>query len=346
MGFGPHFATEGHQRVNKRHRTSLLSQIIAANVLMVVATLFIAIVVGGIDFESSGESYEFVVIAVALVANLVVNMVMLRRYFQPLEALIRRLEAIDPAQPGRFDPPEDMAVEEIDRLAGSFRRLLGRIEAERRRSGRMVIRAQEEERKRVARDLHDEVNQALTAILLRLEALAQDAPPYLADQVIELKGLVNQAMDELLQLARQLRPSALDDHGLVPAIEGHLRAFSSKTGIQATLSARGQPQGLSDDQQTAVYRVVQEALSNAARHSGASSISVDLEAFKYGGVELRVMDDGKGFDPDARKNGTPDVTRAGGLGLDGMIERARLVGGHLQVESRPGSGTRIRLYIP
>lgn len=335
--------------MNQR-RTSLLNQILAANVLMVTATLFVAVLVAGGDFGRTGNRFELLVIALAMVINLIFNMLMLRRYFSPLERLIERLEAIDPAQPGTFGPQEQTAVEEIDRLAYSFRRLLGRIEAEQRRSGRMVIRAQEEERKRVARDLHDEVNQALTAILLRLEALAQDAPPELSGQVTELKSLVNQAMDELLQLARQLRPSALDDHGLVPAIEGHLKAFSSKTGIKATLSARGQAGGLGDDQQTAVYRVVQEALSNAARHSGASRISVDLEAFKYGGVELKVTDDGKGFDPKQKKrNGAKAETghvRVGGLGLDGMIERARLVGGDLQVESQPGKGTKIRLYIP
>ena len=333
--------------MNQR-RTSLLNQILAANVLMVTATLFVAVLVAGGDFGDSGNRFQLLVIGLAMIINLVVNLLMLRRYFSPLERLIQRLEAIDPAQPSSFGPPEQTVVEEIDRLAYSFRRLLGRIEAEQRRSGRMVIRAQEDERKRVARDLHDEVNQALTAILLRLEALAQDAPPELSDQVTELKSLVNQAMDELLQLARQLRPSALDDHGLVPAIEGHLKAFASKTGIKTTLSSRGQAQGLGDDQQTAVYRVVQEACSNAARHSGASKISVDIEAFKYGGVELRVIDDGRGFDPEEKKrNGAPVRDgRVGGLGLDGMIERARLVGGDLQVESAPGKGTKIRLYIP
>jgi len=114
-----------------------------------------------------------------------------------------------------FEAPEaDEAVEEIDRLAASFRRLLSRIDEERNRSGRLVLRAQEEERRRLARDLHDEVNQSLTAILLRLEALHLSAPPGTEEALAELKRLVNQAMDELLRLARQLRPAALDDHGL------------------------------------------------------------------------------------------------------------------------------------
>src|SRR5205807_398525 len=158
------------------------------------------------------------------------------------------------------------ATEEIDRLAASFRRLLQRIEDERRRSGRLAMRAQEEERRRLARDLHDEVNQALTAILLRLEALGRAAPPALGEEVGELKRLVNQAMGELLQLARQLRPTALDDHGLLPAISGQVRRFAAQTGIRAELTAHGALPPLAPDYEIAVYRVAQEALANVARH--------------------------------------------------------------------------------
>ena len=128
--------------------------------------------------------------------------------------LIREIEAIDPSKPASLKAPAD-PVEEVERLAAAFAKLLERIEAERRRAGRLQLRAQEEERKRVARDLHDEVNQALTAILLRLEALTHVAPPRLRAELAETKGLANQAMGELLQLARQLRPTALDDHGFV-----------------------------------------------------------------------------------------------------------------------------------
>ena len=130
---------------------------------------------------------------------------------------------------------------EIDRLSHSFRRLLDRIEEERRRAGQLAMRAQEEERRRLARDLHDEVNQALTAILLRLEALAQDAPPARAGEVTELKRLVNQAMEELLNLARHLRPTALDDHGLMPALETQLKRFSARTGVEVRLNGRAIP---------------------------------------------------------------------------------------------------------
>jgi two-component system, NarL family, sensor histidine kinase UhpB len=204
----------------------------------------------------------------------------------------------------------------------------------------MVLRAQEEERRRLARDLHDEVNQALTAILLRLEALSQDAPDALAEQITELKALVNQAMEELLRLARQLRPAALDDLGLFAAIEGQLTRFSEQTGIETSFHHEGAPEALTEDQQTVLYRVIQESLSNTAQHAGASQVDFELRVFPSHGVELRVRDNGKGFDAAAAE---PDGQ---GIGLSGMAERARLVGGELTVSSAPGSGTRVRLYIP
>ena len=160
------------------------------------------------------------------------------------------------------------------------------------------MRAQEEERRRLARDLHDEVNQALTAILLRLEALSQDSPPDRIEEVAELKRLVNQAMEELLNLARQLRPTALDDHGLMPAIETQLKRFSARTGVEVRVSNEGEPETLPEDVQTAVYRILQEALANIGRHAGATAVSVEIEVDDER-LELRVRDDGEGFDPSA-----------------------------------------------
>jgi two-component system sensor histidine kinase UhpB len=322
-----------------RRRESLVGQVVAVNVLLVVAVLFAATAAAGLDLAVTDQRLRFGAIAISIVLLLAVNMILLRRRFSPLESLIARLEEIDPAQPtAQFVIPRT-SVEEVERLAITFRRLLRRIEDERRRSGRLVLRAQEEERRRLARDLHDEVNQALTAILLRLQALSEDAPEPLAPQIVELKSLVNQAMEELLRLARQLRPASLDDLGLIAAIEGQLARFSEQTGIQAVLHNEGAPEALTEDQQTVIYRVVQEALSNTAQHSGATFVDFELRVFPSHGVELRVRDNGQGFDSKAQ-------TDAGRLGLSGMAERARLVGGELTVTSAPGTGTRVRLYIP
>ena len=318
-------------------RDTLLQRILAANLLLFVLVLFAATLIAQLDLQVADERREFVVLALSMVLVLLVNFVLLRRRFDPLERLIEGVERIDPANTSGFRLPEEPGPEEIARLAASFRRLLERIEAERNRSGRLVLRGQEEERRRIARDLHDEANQALAAITLRLEALAQDAPPALATDLLETKRLATQAMQELLGLARLLRPAALDDHGLVPALNGQVRRFREQTGIRAQLTTSGEPEGLGDDQQVVVYRVAQEALTNVARHSGAGSVEVDLTA-SGGTVELLVRDDGAGFDR--------HTANGHGLGLDGMSERARLVGGDLEIDAAPGRGTLIRLRVP
>jgi two-component system sensor histidine kinase UhpB len=322
----------------KRSTNSLIGQVVAVNVLLVFATLFAASAAASLDLRIDDQRTTFGMLALTIVLVLLVNMMMVRRRFTPLERLIERVEAIDPQEPSAFDAPDARAgSDEVDRLAASFRRLLGRIEAERRRSGRLALRAQEEERKRLARDLHDEVNQALTAILLRLQAVSQDAPPQVAEELAEVRRLVNQAMDELLRLARQLRPTALDDHGLYSAIESQVRRFSSQTGIATDLRTTGEPAELDPDSEIAVFRVAQEALANVARHAGASRVDVELGKLGDGGIELTVRDDGRGFGP----NGQGD-----GLGLNGMAERARLVGGELAIDSQPGSGTAVSLRVP
>ena len=318
-----------------KKRETLSGQIVAANLLLVVAALAAATAASSLDLDLNDQRLEFALLAMAAILALLLNILMLQRRFSPLDELIRQIEAIDPSDPASFEAPTE-PVEEVDRLAHAFAQLLDRIEAERRRTGRLQLRAQEEERKRVARDLHDEVNQALTAIVLRLEALTQVAPPRLRDELGETKGLANQAMGELLQLARQLRPTALDDHGLVPAIEEQLRRFKAQHGIDTRLATDGDLERLGSDQQLVLYRVTQEALNNVVRHAGASSVSVQI-ARRDGSVALEVTDDGAGFAVGRELRG---------LGLDGMAERARLVDGEFEIDSAPGRGTRLRLRVP
>src|SRR3954466_924204 len=294
-----------------RRRESLVGQVVAVNVLLVVAVVFAASAAAGLNLAVNDQRLRFGALAISILLLLIINMILLRRRFSPLETLIARLEEIDPAQPTTQFVVPRTTVEEVERLAITFRRLLRRIEDERRRSGRLVLRAQEEERRRLARDLHDEVNQALTAILLRLQALSAAAPPELDDEIGELKALVNQAMEELLRLARQLRPAALDDLGLIAAIEGQLARFSEQSGIQAVLHHEGAAESLNEDQQTVIYRVVEEALSNTAQHSRATFVDFELRVFPSHGVELRVRDNGRGFDATTPQDGT------GGIGLSG-----------------------------
>jgi two-component system, NarL family, sensor histidine kinase UhpB len=222
---------------------------------------------------------------------------------------------------------------ELARERAGVEQLRERLETERRAAGQAAIQAQERERKRLAQDLHDEVNQALTAILLRLEAICHDAPPALAADLRETKRLTTQAMEELLRLARKLRPAVLDDHGLMPALHTQVRDFTEQTGIRASFHHRGQAPRLSSDQQLAIYRVTQEGLSNIARHASARNVRVELSF--VGRTVLRISDDGRGF----------SEPRDGGLGLGGMRERATLAGGRLSIWSGAGAGTRVELTI-
>src|SRR5215212_787180 len=262
-----------------------------------------------------------------------------RRRLRPLEDLVEAMEKVDLSSPRLHLPPSIDGVgetEEVERLELAFLRMMRRLEAERRRAGSAALRAQEEERARVARDLHDEVNQSLTGLLLRLEAAREAAPPQLEGEIAETKALANQAMTELLSLARQLRPTALDDLGLAAAIGGQVERLG-RGEIETSLTTEGAFSDLGDDAQLVVYRVAQEALNNAARHSGAAGVEVRLRRADDGGVVLEVADDGRGFAFDESERG---------LGIGGMRERALLVGGELTIESRPGAGTTVRLEVP
>jgi two-component system sensor histidine kinase UhpB len=296
----------------------------------------------GLLDATGGDTMTFAVIVMlfAAVAGLATGLLIMRRRRAPLERLIEEMEKVDLSRPGPLLPRSIDGVgetEEVERIELAFLRMMRRLEAERRRAGSAALQAQEEERARVARDLHDEVNQSLTGLLLRLEAAREAAPPELEAELAETKALANQAMRELLSLARQLRPTALDDLGLKAAIAGQVEQLA-RGEIEAEFSVEGDFSNLDDDAQLVVYRVVQEALSNAARHSGARHVAVTLRRDEVDGeVELEVSDDGRGFAFDESE---------GGLGIGGMRERALLIGGELTIESRPGHGTTVRLLVP
>jgi two-component system sensor histidine kinase UhpB len=279
-----------------------------------------------------------IIVLAVTVAALAARLVVLRRRQAPLERLIEEMEKVDLNRPGAALPASIDGVaetEEVERIELAFMRMMRRLEAERRRAGSAALQAQEQERARVARDLHDEVNQSLTGLLLRLEAAREAAPPELEGELDQTKALANQAMTELLSLARQLRPTALDDLGLAAAIAGQVDRLGQGE-VEAEFSTVGDFSDLDDDAQLVVYRVAQEALSNAARHSGASRVSVELRRRDDGGVELEASDDGRGFAFDESERG---------LGIAGMRERALLAGGELSIESRPGRGTTVHLTV-
>ena len=319
-----------------RHRP-LFTEVLFLNAAIVVVATIAAALVTGFRWSSDAGEIALLVLVVTGI-TLLLNVTLLRRRFTPLESIIDEMEKVDLSQPGAnlpawIDGRAD--TEEAQRLELAFLRMMRRLEAERRRSSSAALRAQEQERARVARDLHDEVNQSLTGVLLRLEAARAAAPPELEAEIDATKDLAHQAMDELLTVARQLRPTALDDLGLRAAIAGQIEHLD-RTGITTSFTSEGDVIDLDPDTQLVIYRVSQESIGNAVRHSGADTIKVTLKR-RPTQVELVVSDDGTGFTFDEATSG---------LGLGGMRERALLVGGKLDIESRPGRGTTVRLVVP
>jgi signal transduction histidine kinase len=235
---------------------------------------------------------------------------------------------------GRFTDG-DLRLAEI--FAGRAAVAIALSERVARDTVRRVVAAQEEERRRLALELHDETGQALTSILLGLKAIGgaeskEDAKKAEAD----VRALVVQALQDVRALAVELRPSALDDFGLGPAVERLAHTFGERSGIETSVETRLEAR-LSPEIETTLYRVVQEALSNVVKHAGAQHVSIVI-AQRGGSVAATVDDDGRGFEE-------ADI-RADALGLTGMRERLALVGGTLEIESAPGAGTTIAAQVP
>ena len=317
-------------------KPSLATQILAVNALLIAATAIAAIGAARLSLEDVVGRRQALVLVAGILAMVLVNGVVLRRRFAPLEKVIDVMERIDLTRPGvRAEVPEADS-DDVIRLVQAFNRMLGRLEHERSRTAAAVLQGQEGERARLARDLHDECNQALTGVLLRLQATMEHAPQDIREELRDTKEVATTAMDELLRLARELRPAALDDHGLQAALRTQVERFSDQTGVPAELRVYDDLADLPVHEQTVVYRVVQESLSNVARHAQAAHVVVELGR-DHGRPVVRVADDGVGFVlRDARQDG---------IGLVGMRERARLARGRLEVQSAPGRGTVVELRL-
>ena len=210
---------------------------------------------------------------------------------------------------------------------------------------RRVVGAQEAERQRIARDLHDETGQSLTAIGLGLRGLSNTLtknPAQAADTLHHLESLTADSLSELQRLIADLRPSHLDDLGLPAALRWHTGKVAERTGLKIRMDTLGEEQPISEASKIAMFRIVQEALNNTVKHAGATSVFVQL-SYEPERIHVSVRDDGSGFDPDViniRQASRPS------LGLAGMRERAGLLGGTVSIQSRPGQGTLVEASMP
>ncbi len=314
-----------------------MAQVLAVNAALITATVLTAALLVRMQISVGEDQRHLLLLTAALLATVLVNGLVLRRRFEPLERLVGAMESVDFQRPGGRPQLPTGETDEVVRLHHAFERMLDRLQAERAHASAAVMRAQEAERTRIARDLHDEANQALTGVLLRLQATAQRAPEELRDELRETQQAATQAIEELLRIARELRPAALDDHGLAAALRTKVGDFERQTGVPANLELEASEViALGPEQQIVVYRVVQESLSNVARHAGADSVRV---ALGRDGAEVvaSVQDDGRGF--------SAGPSSGGGIGLTGMRERALLAGGSLNVQSAPGHGTLVELRL-
>ena len=285
-----------------------------------------------------------------LALTFALNALALRAAFSPLDRLREVVERVqqgdvtvrarpsplDDAQLRRLAETLNTMLDEVERYEGQVRALSGRL-----------IYAQEDERHRIARELHDDTGQVLTLLLIRLKLLeTQPGAEAIGAQMAELREIVTGALDQVRRLALNLRPPTIDQLGLYPSLRSLATTFTESTGIQASLRLPRARVSLAPERTLVVYRVTQEALTNVAKHANAHAVTITVTADEDE-LRVRVADDGRGFSPDTLMSRAGQRHAGGaGVGLFGMEERARLAGGSLQIASAPGHGTAVTLRAP
>ncbi|WP_455362542.1 HAMP domain-containing sensor histidine kinase [Streptomyces sp. SYSU K21746] len=274
---------------------------------------------------------EAAVLTGGLAAMLVANAVLLRIGHAPLQRLTRAMTTADLLRPG--SRPTAGGHGEIAELIETFNTMLDRLEAERATSSARVLSAQEAERHRIAQELHDEIGQTLTAVLLELRRVADHAPPGVRRELHQVQETTRASLDEIRRIARRLRPGVLEELGLISALKALTNEFSAP-GLTVRRHFAGDALPLGHDAELVLYRVAQESLTNTVRHAHAGRVDLELHR-RPAGVQLCIRDDGRGI------GNAPE-----GAGITGMRERALLIGADLTIGPGPGGGTEVRLQVP
>jgi signal transduction histidine kinase len=317
----------------------LLGKLAGANLLVVLA----ALVSVAVERRLNTPGHAVSILGTALGASLVVNLVLVYVALRPLSDLEGTAARVSSGDLAARVPPSMLADRDIARVGSTLNTLLDRLtegQVRARRLASQVISAQDEERARVARELHDSTAQILTAVILQLGAAARESSsPPLDARIATLRELAAEALEEVRLLSHTMHPRVLDDLGLGAALEWLARQTREQESLDVHVELpSGEPQ-LSAPLASVLYRVAQEALRNAVRHAGARRVRVTLR--RHGSVAtLDVEDDGRGFDVRRAEERRP------GMGLFSMRERVALVNGTLTVTSTEGRGTRVRAAVP
>jgi two-component system, NarL family, sensor histidine kinase UhpB len=310
---------------------SLAWRVVALNsALILVACVTLA--VSPATVSTPVHVRELVVLLAGVLATTAANVVLVRRAFAPLRRLTAVMHAVEPLAPGTRLNAEGSA-REVRELADAFNQMLGRLESERRESARRAIGAQEAERRRLARELHDELGQSLTGVLLQIDQAIRT--PDHAD-LVEARESARRSLDDVRRIARDLRPDLLEQLGLTSALHALATRLTRQCGVIVDRRFDADLPRLGYDEEVVLYRVAQEALTNVARHARATRATIELSPSSHG-VRLTVDDDGVGI---------PSYAGREARGITGMRERALLVHGRLAVGPRPSGGTRVQLEIP
>nr|WP_203635130.1 HAMP domain-containing sensor histidine kinase [Streptomyces sp. SID10815] len=270
---------------------------------------------------------EAVILVGGLVVMLVANAALLRWGLSPLDRLTRLMTTVDLLRPGQRLPAHGGG--EVADLIRTFNAMLDRLEQERATSSARVLLAQEAERRRIAQELHDEVGQSMTAILLALKRSADAADPPLRDELHQAQEITRESLDEVRRLVRRLRPGVLDDLGLIAALTSLTSDFATHTGLRVVRRFDADLPSLDPETELVLYRVAQESLTNAARHADAERVEVALTRAD-GAVVLAITDDGRGI-----------RAACEGAGIRGMRERALLIGASLDIADAAASITSV-----
>ena len=333
MGANPDLAVGASPIRHAWGAMSLFMRVLLANA-MVLAIATLLLLFSPIEISYPVTDTQAAILVVGFLVSVMLNMLLLRGVIAPLRRLTATMRAVEPLQPGRRLTVRGTDTD-VAALTRAFNDMLDRLESERRESGRQALLAQEAERQRIARELHDEVGQVLTGVVLELEHAAARAGEPDAAALAAARESVRRSLDEVRRIARELRPEALDDLGLQSA----LRALCTATAAHEHLRVERDLEledAVSPEVELVVYRVAQESLTNVMRHARASQVLVALRHVD-GGLRLVVRDDGRGLPADAE---------AVGAGIAGMQERALHIGARLTISSAPAGGTEVRLDVP